>query len=128
MKLLFAFAVLWSAGAWADKASECTRLWALEKELGCPQMPADFQGGPAVKAELVSETNDFGPSKCVPASDQGDEKKSLKKECDDWIKEQKSDLKSDYKTGKCNITCGPCPDQPGLKQCTGKGEVKHLVR
>lgn len=114
-----------SSFALADgKATQCTRLWQLEKEMGCPAMPADFTPVPAEKKEVTTIENDFGPSKAVPREDIDKEKKALKKECDEWLKEQKTG-DGKWFGGTCKATCGSSTSHPGLHECTMKGSIKH---
>ena len=112
-----------------DKAGECTRLWQLEKELGCPAMPDGNHNSPTSgEKQVMSNDNDFGPTKCIPSSDSETAKRPLKKECDEWVKEQKKDLGANYLSGSCKGSCEPCPTTSALTRCSFKGEVKFVVR
>src|SRR5438445_200881 len=133
MKLIIPIIMFFSLStAWADKASECTRLWQLERETGCPAMPSDSVGSTVPLTVTPRENfiinSEFGPSKCVIDENIEKEKQVLKKECNECIKERKADLAEKFLTGTCNPECGPCPKNEVLRRCTYKGEVHYSVK
>ena len=125
--LLLVISLLVSASAFADsKASECTRLWQLEKELGCPAMPSDFvPSAQPVKKENFFSKKTFGPSKCVTSDDLDGQKDLLEAKCEKWKEGQKKDVGDRYLSGTCDSGCEPCPGNPSLQRCNVKGEVHY---
>lgn len=124
--ILFFSLMFFSHNLFADKASECTRLWQLEKELECPAPQAEKET--TGKAEEKNITSDFGPTKCVITELTSKEAKPLKTECESWVKERKTELGSKYLTGTCNQSCRTCEKNTSLKQCSIKGEVHYLIQ
>jgi hypothetical protein len=114
----------------AEKSAECTRLWSLEKELGCPAMPQDLAPPAATgdKPERLTLNKTFGPTKCVVQSLLETEKKSTEDKCEDWTKKQETRLKTKFISGNCDETCAPCPKNEILSQCTFKGEVQYYSK
>jgi hypothetical protein len=51
--------------------------------------------------------------------------KELKSDCNAWLKDQKTDLKTKYRVGACEEKCSVC--QPGLQRCNVVGKV-HYAR
>jgi hypothetical protein len=50
--------------------------------------------------------------------------KELKSDCNAWIKDQKTDLKANYRTGVCEEKCSDC--QAGLRRCNVVGTIRYM--
>jgi hypothetical protein len=125
------FTLLVSSQLLADRAGECSRLWQQEKNAGCPVMPPEnsVDAYPAPKScENFMVTSDFGPTKCVIEENLDNEKRGLKKECENWVKERKTDLGNKFLTSTCSPECTPCPKNEILRHCTFRGEVHYSIK
>ena len=72
--------------------------------------------------------SDFGPTKCVIDENLDAEKREIKKQCEEWVKDRKAELGSKFLTSTCNPECSPCPKNEVLKHCSYRGEVHYSVR
>jgi hypothetical protein len=112
------------------KTQECTRLWQLEKEAGCPAMPPDFTTAPTpFRKDFFIEKKTFGPSKCVTGDDVDTTVEALEDKCDQWTDKKQNELKRNNRhiTGVCNHECNPCPKNSVLQKCTVTGEVQYKI-
>jgi hypothetical protein len=112
------------------KTQDCTRLWQLEKEAGCPAAPPDsFVAPTPFRKDYFVEKKTFGPSKCVTGDDVDATVEALEDKCDHWTDKKQNELKENNRhiTGVCNHECSPCPKNSILQKCTVKGEVQYKI-
>jgi hypothetical protein len=123
--------ILTAESTWAQsKIQDCTRLWQLEKEAGCPAPPPDLQLAPTpFRKDYFIEKKTFGPSKCVTSDDVDATVEALEDKCDNWTDKKQNELKKNNRhiTGVCNHECSPCPKNSVLQKCTVTGEVQYKI-
>ena len=135
MKLLLSLSLLYvlaeaSPSVAQDKIQDCTKLWQLEKEAGCPAAPPSY-ALPVAPAqtptkETFTKTKSFKSSKCIPGDEVDTLVESLEDKCDKWTDKMKADLakKGRRISGVCNNDCSPCPKNESLQKCSVNGEVR----
>jgi len=136
MKILFstfALTFIFALGAFADsKVQDCTKLWELEKEAGCPAAPPSYglaAPAPAPQKDYFVQKKTFGPTKCVTDDDVDSAVEALETKCDQWADKKKDELqkKNRHITGVCNHECSPCPKNTILQKCSVVGEVQYRI-
>jgi hypothetical protein len=106
--------------------SSCVLLQRLAQNLGCVGAQAPFVVQETTKPfsdEVMSNT--FGDGQCATAKTLNEAKSSQKKECQDWLAEQKKELQGRYITGVCKPNCSPCGE--GMQKCSVSGEVRYRL-
>lgn len=114
-----------------SKVQDCTKLWELEKEAGCPAAPSNYGlvAPTPVQKDYFTQRKTFGPSKCVTDDDVDGAVETLETKCDKWTDKMKDELKKNNRhiTGVCNHECSPCPKNDTLQKCKVIGEVQYRI-
>ncbi len=117
--------------AMADsKIQDCTKLWQLEKEAGCPApQPELIATGTPIQKDYFTQKKVFGPTKCVTEDDVDKAVEALETKCDQWTDKMKDELKKNNRhiAGVCNHECSPCPKNEVLQKCKVTGEVQYRI-
>lgn len=103
---------------------ECSLVRQLSDQLRCGML----DGAPGAEREQIPDPNfvlssDFGPTLCKAKQVIEEPRKDLKKECDTWLKERKTDLGKSFLTGTCQESQEACSG--GLVRLTYKGLVHY---
>ncbi len=105
--------------------NSCVLLQKLANNLGCIGASGSFAQDNQKNFTDETITSSFGDGQCQLAKSLDESKSAQKKECQNWLNEQKKELGSRFITGNCKPQCSPCQDT--MQKCTTTGEVRYRL-